>query len=413
MALNKKKFKKIDKCRISRSKKLKLILDFGSQPLANSLKKTQFAHEKIFPLSVSFCPESSLVQLNQTVDKELLFKDYIWVTGTSSGVQLYAELFSKNLINQLKLQKNDLIIEIASNDGTFLKSFKKKGYNNVLGIDPAKNIASLANKRGITTFPNFANPKIAKKIVNKKGYAKTVIARNVIPHVSELHDVIKCIEIMMGNDGVGIIEFHDVARIFKDLHYDSIYHEHLCFFSIKSMTNLLNLFNLTPYHIENSPISGGSWVIFFCKSKKNLTSKFKKAVIIENKSKINFFSTWKKFAERSIAHRKKTHKFFIENINKKIIGFGSSARSQTYLNFCGISYLNMDAIIDNNMLKQDYYTPGSSIPIVNINQGLNLNPDIIFILAWNFKDEIIQECRNKGFNGKFYIPFPNKPYFHK
>jgi len=406
-------FKKINKCRVSGSDILFPILDLGEQPLANSLKKTKNEVESKFPLSISFCPKSFLVQLNETIDKNILFNNYIWLTGTSTTANIYADVFSKKVIDNLKIEKDNFIVEIASNDGTFLKSFINKGYKNILGIDPASNLAALANKNGVKTLPEFMNSTSAKSIVSNYDKAKVVIARNVIPHVSDILDVIQGINILLKDDGYGVIEFHNAKTIVEELHYDSIYHEHLFYFSIKSITLLLNSFQLMPFDISFSPISGGSCVIYFSKKKMSKSYELEKAINNEEEAKINDFSTWQIFADRVIEHRFKTKEFFNEFKDKKIIGFGSSARSQTYLNYCKVDADNIESIIDNNSLKHDYFTPGTSIPIISFNKGINSNPDIIFILAWNFKDEIIQECKKQGFKGEFYIPFPNLPYFNE
>ena len=406
-----KKYEIITRCRISKSELID-VLHLGEQPLANSLKNNQKNSEEKFPLSISFCEESSLLQLNETVDKEVLFDHYVWVTGTSKTTQRYANAFADRLISNLDLKQEDFIIEIASNDGTFLNPFLTKGYNNVLGVDPAKNIAEIANRNGINTLQEFWSSSLANQIVADSGQAKVLFARNVIPHVSELLDVMKGIEFVLRDDGVGIIEFHDAGKILKELHYDSIYHEHLCYFSIESMTYLLNRFALHPFHIEKSPISGGSRVIYFSKEKRQKTPDLQEAVIEENSNKVNKLSSWKDFAKRTITHRKETLDI-LESLNgKTIIGFGSSARSQTYLNYCGINSEKINAIIDNNPLKQGMYAPGSSIPIVDFEQGMKLNPDLIFILAWNFRDEIVKQCNMYGYTGDFLVPFPNKPYFH-
>ena len=223
-------FSTIKNCRISESNDLINILHLGDQPLANSLKKNQKGNEKKFPLSISFCTKSSLLQLNETIDKEILFNHYVWVTGTSQTAKNYSNTFAEWLIVAADPDKDDLIIEIASNDGTFLKPLALKGFRNVLGVDPAKNIAEIANQNGINTLPEFWSSSLANQILDENSAAKVVFARNVISHVSELLDVIKGIEIVLKEDGVGIIEFHDAGKILKELHYDSIYHEHLCFF---------------------------------------------------------------------------------------------------------------------------------------------------------------------------------------
>lgn len=405
-------YRSIIKCRISESSELTNILHLGDQPLANSLKSSEKESEEKYPLSISFCEESSLLQLNETIDKEILFDHYVWVTGTSQTAQIYANTFADCVIAAAVPDKDDLIIEIASNDGTFLKPFMSRGFRNIFGVDPAKNIAGIANQNGINTLSEFWSSSLANQIVSDNGLAKVVFARNVIPHVSELLDVINGIEIILKEDGVGIIEFHDAGKILKELHYDSIYHEHLCYFSIQSMTYLLNRFALNPFHIKKSPISGGSRVIYFSKEQRQKSTELEEAVTEEANNKVNHLSSWQNFAHSAKAHRRKTLDVLESLIRKKIVGFGSSARSQTYLNYCGTNNDQIEAIIDNNPLKQGLFTPGSSVPIVNFDQGMVMNPDIIFILAWNFRDEIVKQCRSYGYKGEFLVPFPNKPYLY-
>lgn len=406
-------YKKIQNCRISNSDNLHEVLHLGMQPLANSLKKNKEDDETLIPLSISFCPDSSLVQLNETVDKNILFDQYVWVTGTSAGAKKYSEVFFKRVVEKAGIKQSDFIIEIASNDGMFLKPFINNGFNNIIGVDPAGNIAEMANKNGIKTLNEYWDLNISKKLVGDHGKAKVVFARNVIPHVEELLNVITGIENALEENGVGIIEFHQVKGILEDVQYDSIYHEHLCYFSIKSMTFLLNRYKLMPFHIDKSPISGGSFVIYFSKIKKEKSNELIELTQLESNNRVNELDSWLKFAERTKEHRVQTLKILEQCKGKTIIGFGSSARSQTYLNYCGVTTENIKAIIDNNPLKQGLFAPGSSIPIVSFKEGMKENPSIIFILAWNFKDEIIEECKKFGYKGEFLVPFPEKPYFIK
>lgn len=404
-------YEKIKKCRISGSSNLVDILDLGSQPLANSLKKNADDHEEKIPLSISLCPDSSLVQLNETVDKEILFNNYLWVTGTSSSVRKYADVFFKRVSDIVDLKSRDLIIEIASNDGTFLKPFIRSGFRNVIGVDPAKNVAQKANRNGVKTLCEFWGHGISEEIAHRYGRSKIVIARNVIPHVSELEDVMAGIENILQDKGVGMIEFHSAGKILEDLQYDSIYHEHLCYFSIQSISYLLNRFNLIPFHIDESPISGGSSVIYFSKNFRSRTQELIQHTENEQKKRINELESWMIFAQRAEEHKRKTLQIISSIENKRIIGFGSSARSQTYLNYCGIDKSVIQGIIDNNQMKQGLFTPGSTIPILSFHKGMQMSPDLVFILAWNFRDEIVQECRDNGYRGAFCVPFPNEPYF--
>tara|TARA_B100000029_G_scaffold330245_1_gene322565 strand:- start:208 stop:1449 length:1242 start_codon:yes stop_codon:yes gene_type:complete len=400
----------IKSCRISNSKDLVKVLDLGIQPLANSLKKKSNDQEDRYPLTLSFSSESCLLQLNETIKKEKLFDSYVWVTSTSSIAKKYAETFYKNVTQNISLDKNkDLIIEIASNDGTFLKPFIKNGHKKVLGIDPAKNICEIANKSNVKTLNEYWNKELANKLLKQQGSAKLVFARNVIPHVSELDSVVSGIEKILDDNGVGIFEIHDANVIFDQLHYDSVYHEHLCYFTLKSITYLLNKFNLFPFEVNKSPISGGSFVIYFSKKKISKSKNYEIAVIQEEQSKVNELNSWKNFAEKVNNHKNEIKKIFSHFNGKRIIGFGSSARSQTFLNYCNFNEKNIELIIDNNPLKQNFFSPGSNIKIVDFAEGISVEPEVIFILAWNFKSEIIDQCKLAGFKGEYIIPFPNKP----
>ena len=396
-------------CRISGSTNLIDILYLGDQPLANSLKNSPADREIRVPLTLSFCPNSSLAQIRETVDKEILFTQYVWVSGTSSTTREYAEKLVKKIVSIGHLQPDDLVVEIASNDGTFLKPFIMSGLKRVIGIDPAKNITETANAQGINTITKFWDMQIAHDIGQKYGKAKVIIARNVIPHVSELHDVIAGVEHLLSEDGICVIEFHYVGNILDGLQYDSIYHEHLNYFSIYSLSLLLKQYNLIPFHAENSPISGGSIVIYLSKNKREQTKELVELLEIEERNKLNVIDTWKEFADRCKIHKHKSLKLISSYSDKTIVGFGSSARSSTYLNYCGITSNQVRCIIDNNPIKQGKCAPGSSIPIVSFEAGMEMNPDLIFILAWNFKNEIVQICKEAGYKGKYLISFPNWP----
>lgn len=403
-------FELIKECRISGSKNLDKVLDLGIQPLANSLKKKQFDSEEKYPLTLSFCEKSSLLQLNETIKKEILFDNYVWVTSTSLSAKIYSKTFYSNIRHSTKLdQDNDLVVEIASNDGTFLKPFVTNGFKKVVGVDPAANISELANKNNIKTINKYWSKEFSDSFLKQYGVAKLVIARNVIPHVSEVNSVIAGVENILDDDGVGVFEIHDANIIYNELHYDSVYHEHLCYFTLKSITYLLNKFNLHPFEIKMSPISGGSFVVFFSKKKKPQSKELELKIANEEKTQINKLNSWIKFAKRVENHKKEIKNLLSAYSEKKVVGFGSSARSQTFLNYCGFDQNNLERIIDNNSLKQNLYSPGTNIKIVDFKNGINSKPDVIFVLAWNLKDEIIKECKSAGYKGDFIIPFPVKP----
>jgi SAM-dependent methyltransferase len=400
--------KTISKCRLCGSKKLENLLSLGDQPPANSLRKSLSEKLENVPLIICMCHKCTTVQLTETVAPKYLFSDYVWVTGTSKGALEYSYLFAERVLSKVNNKHNLLVIEIASNDGTFLKTFREKGHK-VLGIDPAKNLANEANKNGILTLANFFGVDVSKKIINDHGKADIVIARNVIPHVPDPNDVISGITHVLSEDGIGVIEFHWIDIILRELHYDSIYHEHFFYHSLKSINKLLSNHGLNMFDFAESPISGGSLVAYFSKIK---TSKLIQKLKWEDEKGLSSVHKWHEFAKETYQHRKKLKLLINSEIlsGKTLIGYGASARSSTLLNFCNIDHRHLSCIADQNPLKHNTFTPGTNILVLSPEQALIKNPDTIVILAWNFKDEIIDDLKKKGFSGNVIIPLPNEPY---
>lgn len=395
---------KIIKCRICKSKKLDSILDFGSQPLANDLRPKK-NNQKKYPLNVLYCKNCSTSQLSYTVSGKRLFSKYFWVTATSQTARNHSNFFFKELKKRVKNITN--VLEIASNDGTFLKPFLDNKYQ-VLGVDPAKNIAEAANKSGIPTLPNFFSFEFSKKIKKIYGSQSLIFARNVIPHVDQLHSVIKGISNLSDKKTTVAIEFHYSKKIVDELQYDSIYHEHLYYFSIKTLSYILKLYGLTPFDCFNSPISGGSIVLLFSKTRNKKSDYLKSLIQQENQKKINTLKTWKKFGQNSLIHAQKFQKKINQYIvrGERFFGYGASARSSTLLNFCKLDYKSIDFIIDNNSLKHKLYTPGSNIKIISHAESKKFikNKNAI-ILAWNFKNEITKLLKKSSFKKMIISPF--------
>ena len=400
-------YETINSCRICDSKDIREVLNLGDQPPANSLYRVDDSQPPSLPLRLLFCIDCSTVQLGESVEPEYLFGEYLWVTGTSSTAEKHSHYFAKNALLRCDIKQPN-VVEIASNDGTFLKRFLDAGCG-VLGIDPAKNIAEEALANGIPTLNEFFTAELAQDMVDKKGCNDIVFARNVIPHVKAIHSVIEGIKILLDDNGIGIIEFHDAGLILDELHYDSIYHEHLFLFSLKTISKLLEMHSLYVFDILPSPISGGSWVIYFSRQRKTKTEALKHVEQHEVATGINTLVRWLRFADEANAHAEDL-KGIISGIGTQIMAYGASARSSTLLNFCQINHDQVLAIIDKNPLKHDLITPGSNIPIVSFEQGLqqiNLAKEIL-LLAWNFQEEIVEDLRAAGYKGKFIVPLPNK-----
>ncbi len=403
-----KSYVEINACRLCGSKNLHDILDLGSQPPANSLRKNLDEAVPTAPLKLVQCAQCSAVQLTVTVDPEYLFSQYVWVTATSSTARDYSEKFCNKVLSQV-LSRSPFIVEIASNDGTFLRRFKEKGCE-VLGIDPAKNIADAAIDSGIPTLAQFFDVNVAKKILAEHEQVDVVIARNVIPHVKEIYSIVEGLSTLVGSGGKVVVEFHYAKAIIEELHYDSIYHEHLFYFSLKSIGSLFEQYGLHAFDVFESPISGGSLVLFFSSEQKRHSEALKKLLETEERSGLNQASTWRQFGENSKKHAKELKKMVGKYAQKSpLVAYGASARSSTLMNYAGITNREIEYVIDRSAYKHGLYTPGTDIPIVSYEEGVRkLDGKNVLLLAWNFEEEVVRDLRSSGFKGDIIVPLPNE-----
>ena len=404
-------FKTINFCRICESDEISEVMNLGGQPPANSLY--ELIKPPSVPLRLVFCEKCSTVQLGEDVDPEYLFSEYLWITGTSETAINYSRDFAEKALKHFNSNYEELfVIEVASNDGTFLQQFQKIGCK-VLGVDPAINIAKIAEKIGIPTHADFFSKELAETLLAQNGSADLIYARNVIPHVKEIHSVISGIEALLSNDGIGIIEFHNAGLLVQEMHYDYIYHEHLFYYTLTTIEALLKRHGLFIFDVSRSPISGGSWVVYFSKNNRDKTSDLVKVQNSEIEIEYNKKESWINLSINAKKHSEKLTDIVLQQVrdNGKIVAYGASARSSTLLNYCGINSNHISVVIDKNPLKHGLMTAGSDIPIVSYQDGLNFikGSSIILLLAWNFKDEIIQELRQSGYKGKFIVPLPGQP----
>lgn len=401
---------KIECCRVCNSKNITEFLDLGKQPFANSLVVNLNERENFYPLALTWCSDCNLVQLTHTADPTDLFSNYVWITSTSKTAREYSKIFYNEIISRTESLDKSYVLEVASNDGTFLQPFVQGGYN-VLGVDPAENIVDIAVANGVPTKCKFFGVEAAEEITEDFGQARVVIARNVLPHVANLHDFVKGLQMCLEDEGLLVIEFHYAMRIYKDIQYDSFYHEHLCYFTLKSIERLLNQFNLFVTDITESPISGGALVLYVKKKKEEspIVQSYRDS---EKKTKLNELSGWKNFAKRVQFHREQLLKILtkITDETGPVVGYGASARSSTLLNFCGIDTRFVSMIADQNLLKHKKYTAGTHIPIDSPEEVMKKNPEYVLILAWNFSDEIMRLLKDKyNYTGKCILPLPKNP----
>ena len=406
------KYHKKNECRICSSSNLKLILDLGEQPPSNAFikKENLEKYEDKFPLRLYLCKECYLLQLLDIVDKEILFKEYLYLTSASKPSVNHFKNYAFDVYEEfLKKYENPLIIEIGSNDGSLLKEFKKLG-TNVLGIEPAKNIAKMANEAGIRTENDFLNYDIAKKISQEKK-ASIIVGNNVFGHVEDLKEFMKCVKILSKEKGVFIFEVPYLVDLIQKLEFDTVYHEHLSYFSLIPLMKLMEEFNLEIFDVKKQNVHGGT-IRVFVSQKNNFknTIELKKLIDFEREFGINKIETYQKFSEnvKELRDQLKIKLLEFKEEDKKIFGYGAPAKGNVLLNYCNIGTEILDYIIDTTPLKQGLYTPGMHIPVKSDKQNIDKpSQHVALLLAWNYEEAIInkeQEFLQNG--GKFLVPIP-------
>jgi nucleoside-diphosphate-sugar epimerase/2-polyprenyl-3-methyl-5-hydroxy-6-metoxy-1,4-benzoquinol methylase len=381
------------KCRSCDNTNLKRVVSLGYQPLANNLLNKKDEKHELYPLEVNYCPKCYNCQLSVAVDPKKMFSNYLYTSSTSLSFRNHFIDAAKNYIKSLKLKsKKSYIIDIGSNDGVALKPFKDSGFKKILGIEPAKNLAKLANKNKIKTFNGFLEKKNLKKI---KGNADLILASNVFAHSDKLKEMAECMFKLLKKNGTLIIEVQYLLNTLKDLTFDNIYHEHYNYWSLTSLVNFFKQFNSTIYKAERINTHGGSIRIYIKKGKKiKAEYNIKELLKEEEIFGIKKYKTYKDFGEKI----NKLKENVMQNINKlkkdnkKIVGFGAPAKATTALNFFGITN-QIDWVIEDNKLKQDKFIPGVLIPIKN-KKFLKDKNTLILVLAWNFFKEIKENNSN-------------------
>ena len=374
-------------CRSCGNTDLKRVVSLGYQPLANNLLKKQNEKCELYPLEMNYCSKCHNCQLSVSVDPKKMFSNYLYTSSTSKVFRNHFVNSAKKYTKELKLnKKKTYIIDIGSNDGVALKPFLDLGFKNVLGIEPAKNLAKLANKNKIKTFNGFLEIKNLKKI---KKNADLILASNVFAHSDKLKEMAKCMFSLLGKKGTIIIEVQYLMNTLNDLTFDNIYHEHYNYWSLTSLLNFFKQFQAKIYRAEKIDTHGGSLRIYVKKDKKvKIESSVKKMLGDEEKFGIKKYKTYQEFGKKVYKIRENVIKNIkkLKASNKTIIGYGAPAKATTALNFFGISK-EIDFIIEDNKLKHNKFIPGVKIPIKNKSKIVNKN-NTLLVLAWNFFKDI-------------------------
>jgi hypothetical protein len=399
----------ITKCQISNSKKLKSIIFLGYLPPVNTLRKINSTptEEKSFPAELLYCEESKLAQLGCIVDKKILFPySYPYTSSTTKILRKnFADLY-KDVKKITNIKKEDLIIDIGSNDGNLLQNFKDN--HRVLGVTPEK-IGKLAIKKGIPTIIDYFNKKTHKNILKKYGQAKIITATNVFAHIDNINEILKYIIRTLTDDGIFISESHYLLPLIKELQYDTIYHEHMRYYSVQSLNYLFKKNNLEIIDVKEIPTHGGSIRVYAAKKGRYQISKNIKKQLNKERSFLNY-KNFKKFKHQVAMSKVKLYNLInsIKRSKKSIYGVGAPSRATTLINYVGLDQDLIDCVLEvNGSYKIGNYIPGTKIPILNEKILIKNKPDYLILFSWHISKELKKNLRNKGFKGKFIVPLPN------
>jgi len=400
--------KTINRCQISGIKDLKTILSLGYLPPVNKLKKinAQLIEDTFYPTELMFSPSSKLVQLSTIVNKKILFpEEYPYTSSTTKILrENFKELYEecKNIIN---ISSKDLVIDIGSNDGNLLNNFKNN--HKVLGITPEK-IGKIAIKKGINTLIRYFDKSTSNLVFKKYGKAKVITATNVFAHIENVNLLMQNLLKVLKDDGIFISESHYLVSLIETNQYDTIYHEHLRYYSLTSLKYLFNKYGMEIIHAKKINTHGGSIRVYAARKKRFKINKSVNKILNYEKKFLNW-KTFNNFKKKVVDSKLKLYSILkkLKNNNKKIYGIGAPSRASTLINYVGIDENIIDCILEiDGSYKIGNYIPGKKIPILSEKKLYNTPPDFVILFSWHIASELKFNLRKKGFKGKFIIPLP-------
>jgi len=387
-------------------------LPIKSSPIADAYVTSDELHEKqdIYPLDLYLCQGCGHVQNLDVVDPDILFRDYIYVTSSSSGLVDHYRRYADDVVYMLALQPSSLVVEIGSNDGSLLTFFKEKNFK-VLGVDPARQIAETATAQGINTLPEFFDESIARSILKEYGPASLVTANNVFAHADDLAEIVRGIHTLLGEDGVFVFEVSYLVDIVDRFVFDTVYHEHVSYHSIEPLTRFFESLNMELFDVQRIASKGGS---IRCFAQRRPGGAYKVAHIVgelleyEQSRGFGKLEIYRKYSDEIRLRKANLNKLIdeLKATGKSVAGYGASTTVTTLLWHFELTN-KLDFLADDNPLKQGLFSPGCHIPVLSSADLYARRPDYVIILAWNYAEQIIK--RHQRFieeGGKFIIPLP-------
>lgn len=400
-------------CRFCGSPLRRTFVDLGRSPLSNSFLTAEQLRlpEPHYPLHAYVCESCLLVQLEEFEAAENIFSDYLYFSSFSDLWLRHCQDYAERIISELGLGAESLVVEIASNDGYLLQYFQQRGVN-VLGVEPARNVAKIAQQKGISTEVAFFGTATACRLAEAGRQADLICANNVLAHVPDINDFVAGFKLLLKPLGTITVEFPHLQRLIAERQFDTIYHEHFSYLSLFVANNVFARHGLRVFDVDRLPTHGGSLRIHACHAEdasRGPTERLRAALAEEQAAGLTDLATYNRFAESVSDVKCQVLEFLIaaRRAGKLVAGYGAPAKGNTLLNYCGVGPELLAFTVDRSPHKQGRYLPGVQIPIFGPERILEAKPDYVFILPWNLEDEIVEQMRAvRDWGGQFVVPIP-------
>lgn len=408
----------LGKCRLCGAGLKHSLVDLGKSPLCETFLTAEQTDrmEPFFPLHVLVCDACWLVQLKEYVAADGIFTDhYPYYSSFSTSWVEHARQYCEMITKRRELTGDSLAVELACNDGYLLQHFPKYGVTNILGVEPTANTAEEAAKKGIPVMVDFFGVALARRIAEERGKADLVLGNNVLAHVPDLNDFVGGVKLLLKDNGIATFEFPHLQNLIEQNQFDTIYHEHFCYFSAIAIEAIAKRHGLTFFDVEEVPTHGGSLRVYLAhEGKEDVSQAVRELIAREERLGYKTVALYSAYEERVKATKRKLLRFLIDakDAGKTVVGYGAPGKGNTLLNYCGIGPDLLDFTVDRNHHKHGRFTPGTHVPVLPVEALDAAKPDYVLILPWNLRREIAAQMAHiKEWGGKFVVPIPEATVF--